>query len=160
MDDFLSRTQKRIIEIEYREKYVSIFYPIFIALSFLILSYFIMRSDVGYLDRSIFVFIGLIIGIQIARSAKNDLQERKMILEGYVNSVKPKVQVEPEPAPVPAKLADTVPISATLPVDKVEIPSNPIVPNIPSMAVPADVKEVLKDKGRPTKVPLKKKIKP
>jgi len=158
MDDFLSRTQKRIVEIEYREKYVSIFYPIFIALSFLILSCFIMRSDVGYLDRSIFVFIGLIIGIQIARSAKNDLQERKMILEGYVNSVKPKVQVEP--APVPAKLADTVPISATLPVDKVEILSNPIVPNIPSMAVPADVKEVLKDKGRPTKVPLKKKIKP
>ena len=76
----------------------------------------------------------LIFGRMFGTLAKHTLEERRTILAGYLELYD---MVNKTPAS-PVKLPETVPSEASEAVVKVEIPAEPNLPNIPSVAAPEE----------------------
>lgn len=164
MEVDVNKLQKSISSLEDRAKHVAIVYPAVAGLCFFLLSWVIMAENARYLDRVLFVLIGAIFGRKFGTATKAVLEERKTLLKGYLElhrTINKPVVVETEPTLVKPeqKVAETMPTTASEAVVKVDIPSDAALPNVPSVAVPSDVKEALKDKGKTTKVQVKKKVK-
>ena len=151
----VNRLRAMASNLEDRSKTVWVVYPLITALCFFVGSYVVMTESSNYLDRAAFVVVGLIFGRMFGTLAKHTLEERRTILAGYL-----ELYDMINKAPPPAKLPETVPSEASEAVAKVEIPAEPNLPNIPSVAAPEEVKAALKAgkaKGKPTKLPPKQR---
>ena len=154
----VNRLRAMASNLEDRSKTVWAVYPLITELCFFIGSYVVMTESSNYLDRAAFVVVGLIFGRMFGTLAKHTLEERHTILAGYLELYD---MVNKTPAS-PVKLPETVPSEASEAVAKVEIPAEPNLPNIPSVAAPEEVKAALKAgkaKGKPTRLPPKRKAK-
>lgn len=154
----VNRLRAMASNLEDRSKTVWVVYPLITALCFFVGSYVVMTESSNYLDRAGFVVVGLIFGRMFGALAKHTLEERRTILAGYLELYD---MVNKAPAS-PVKLPETVPSEVSEAVAKVEIPAEPNLPNIPSVAAPEEVKAALKAgkaKGKPIKLPSKRKAK-
>ena len=145
--------------LEDRKNTVGITYPIFTGLIFFVLSYVALTNDATFVDHLGLTFVGLVFGRMFSTTTKLTLEERRTVIVGFLDlyDMMHKTPGVPETRPAPAQAE---PVNEA--VAKVEIPAQPKLPEIPSVAAPADVKEALKAgkaKGKPTRLPPKRKAK-
>ena len=114
----------------------------------------ISATDLTIVDYAVFGFVGAMFGRLLGASKQLDLNERVFIIQTQLELMELKTEV-PETRPAPTGTVSEA-------VAKVEIPAEPKLPVIPSVAAPAEVKEALKAakgkaKGKPTKLPPKQR---
>ena len=158
MSSDVHRLRAMASNLEDRIKTVGIVYPIVTAFCFFVSSYVALTSDANYLDRLGLTFVGLVFGRMFSTLQKLNLEERRTIIACYLDlhDLSNNTSATPETRPAPA--SEPVPEA----VAKVEIPAEPKLPEIPSVAAPAEVTAALKagkGKGKPTKLPSKRKPK-
>jgi hypothetical protein len=154
----VNKLQKTIFDLENRVKNVAIVYPIIAGFCFFVLSWVVMAENARYLDRALFVLLGMIFGRKFGTATRIVLEERKALLEGYLelyHTINKPTVVEAKPAEsVPAKVEqkepEPMPTTASEAVVKAEIPA---------VAAPPTVATSVEVKDKPTKVPMKKKLK-
>jgi hypothetical protein len=160
-----SRIRFLITELEYRAKTITFVYAGLFSVFAYGLSYVTLNADATLLDRICLALVGVGIGSSIASMRKVDLEVHRLILQGLLEvEEQPSTQPETRPAPAPATIDQTQPNSNLVndAVAKVKIPAEPKLPDIPSIGVPAEVNEALKvgkTRGKPTRLPPRRKPK-
>ena len=157
MSSDVHRLRAMASNLQDRIKTVGIVYPIVTALCFFVSSYIALTSDANYLDRLGLTFVGFVFGRMFSTLQKLNLEERRTIIACYLDlhDLVNKAPATPETRPAPTDEVSEA-------VAKVEIPAEPKLPDIPSVAAPAEVTAALKagkGKGKPTKLPSKRKPK-
>jgi hypothetical protein len=144
--------------LEDTSKVVWIVYPVILAFCFFIVSFFLMSNDSSYFDRIAFTVVGLVFGRGFGTVAKQNLEERRLVILSLLELHDAVSKLSPVEKTIP----ETIPAKVSEAVEKVEIPAEPNLPEIPSVAAPPEVKAALKAgkaKGKPTKLPSKRKAK-
>lgn len=152
----VNRLRAMASNIEDRKNNIWIIYPIITGFCFFVGSYVTMPEDIGYLNRALIILVGLIFGRMFGTIDRHNLEERYTAIVSCIQLY------EMINKPLPTQDTETLSSTIDESIAKVEIPAEPNLPNIPSIAVPAGVKEVLqsaKTKGKPTRLPPKRKIK-
>ena len=149
----VNRLRAMASNIEDRKNAVWIIYPIIAGFCFFVGSYVAMPEDVGYFNRVLIVLVGLIFGRMVGTVTRHNLEERHTAIISCVQLYEMINKTH---------ITEAVSSVVDESIAKVEIPPDPNLPNIPSNAAPAELKEVLqsaKTKGKPTRLPPKRKIK-
>lgn len=94
-------------------------------------------SNMTELRRLAVIFLGCVFGYYIGKLRKQDLYEKSLIIYAQLDLLDLGKKSLPATTPAPQEQSAKT-------EQATEIPAQPNLPNIPSEAVPADVKEVLK----------------
>lgn len=133
-------------ELQNRARYSTLISTIFGGIVFFVASYTLLINNPTFVDRIIFIFVGAVFGRMHGIDTKRNIDYQSTVVASLIelnDAQRSKNQVQ-------------------IPVEEVKIPSQPKLPDIPSIGVPAEVNQVLKTakgKGKLTKLPPKRKPK-
>jgi hypothetical protein len=109
--------------------------------------------NLSLLDNGVIGLVGLMLGRLFGTLKRNDLSERALIVQMQMDLLQHNLS-ETKPADKSSQLPEAV--------TNVQIPADPRLPEIPSIAAPAEVTQALKAakaKTKPTRLPAKRKPK-
>lgn len=152
-DSEISRLQLVIKNLERRAHNVTLMATVIGGFSFFVGSYTSLINNLTFTDRLVFVFVGAVFGSIYGVYAKRVLEDQRVVTSSLLKML----------SHLEEKVKAKNIITNTQEIEEVVIPSQPKLPDIPSVSVPAEVKEVLRSargKGKPTKLPPKRKPKP
>jgi len=140
------RLRSVLTDLENRAKYSVLVSTIFGGIISFVVCYTGLINNPTFVDRIVFIFVGAALGSIHGIDTKRKIQNQSTIVASLLELHDLKNQSN----------------NQAIPLEEVQIPSQPKLPDIPSKAVPAEVKEALKGakgKGKPTRLPPKRKPK-